>query len=207
MDVAIHRDSFSDEAGFQELIDRYETWRRLWVSATGKEPSRDAAELSDGRLWLRDGYPHPDWTARIIEPYSFGYVVLSATTERRSSPHIAVEAVFSHLEDAGKYVIAYLGDMLRLECKLEPLYRKWQRFGLSDNLDKGAIDQQIVHFIADHNGVSQDVVQRFMHKYSLKSDPGRYAHLASSEEPISRVLTVSYDELDAMLAEGLVAAT
>ncbi|VAZ84228.1 hypothetical protein LAUMK42_03047 [Mycobacterium persicum] len=42
-----------------------------------------------------------------------------------------------------------------------------------------------------------------MHKYSVRAMPSSYAHLSSSDEPTSRVLTMSYDELDATLAEGL----
>ncbi len=207
MDAGVHGESSSDDTGLLEVADRYETWRRRWVSVTGKEPSRDAPELSDGRLWFRDGYPHPDWTARIIESSNVGYLVLSVTTERRNTPRAAVEAVFSHLEDAGKYVIAFIGDMLRLEYKLEPLYRQWRTFGVDSALEKGAADDEIVQFIADYNDVSRDTVQRLVYKYSVKAQPARYAHLATADEPTSRVLTLSYDELDAILIDGLGATT
>ncbi|VAZ61074.1 hypothetical protein LAUMK22_02883 [Mycobacterium kansasii] len=94
-----------------------------------------------------------------------------------------------------------VGDMLRLECKLEPVYRQWQRSGISAALQKSVADKQVVEFIATYNGVSRDVVERFMHKYSVTAMPSSYAHLSSSDEPTSRVLTMSYDELDAALAE------
>ncbi len=107
MYVGVDGGSHSGDAGFHEVAERYETWRHRWVSAIGKEPSRNAPELMDGSLWFRNGYPHSDWTAEVIRPSQFGYLVLSATTERRSSPHIAVEAVFSRLEDAGKHVLTF----------------------------------------------------------------------------------------------------
>lgn len=203
MYVGVHGASTSGDAGFHEVAERYETWRDRWVSAVGKDPSRNVPELLDGSLWFRNGYPYPDWTAEVIRPSQFGYLVLSATTERRSSPYIAVEAVFSRLEDAGKHVLTLIGDMLRLECKLEPVYRQWQRSGISAALQKSVADQQVVEFIATYNGVSRDVVERVMHKYSVRAMPSSYAHLSSSDEPTSRVLTMSYDELDATLADGL----
>ena len=203
MDADIRGESLSDDTGLQQSADRYESWLRRWALATGTEPSRNVPELKDGRLWFRDRYPYPDWTARIIEPSHDGYLVLAATTERRNTPHITVEAIFSRLEDAGKHVIVFIGDMLRMECKLEPLYRQWRRSGISSAVEKDAGDQQVIRFIADYNGVSPDTVQRLVHKYSVKAEPGRYAHLAASDEPTSQVLTLSYDELDALLTEGL----
>lgn len=204
MDIGASARALSDEPGLKTVVDRYETWRRRWISLTGHEPSRDAPELSDGRLWFRDGFPHPDWRARIIEPAPYGYVVLDATTERKISPDITVSAIFSRLEDAGKYIIAQAGDMLRRECKMEPRYREWHRSGLSDELQKSEGDRDAVRFIADYNRIAPEAVQRLIHKYSVKTQPNRCAHLASSDEPYSRVLTLSYDELDALLTEGVV---
>lgn len=207
MDIGASATGLSDEPELKTVVDRYETWRRRWVSLTGREPSRDLPELSDGRLWFRDGFPHPDWTARIIESAPYGYVVLDSTTERRISPDITVRAIFSRFEDAGKYIIAQAGDMLRRECKLEPRYREWHRFGLSDKLQKSDSDPTAVGFIADYNGIAPDTVQQLIHKYSVKTQPNRCAHLASSDEPYSRILTLSFDELDATLTDGLVANT
>ncbi|WP_204079938.1 hypothetical protein [Mycobacterium riyadhense] len=203
MDYCIQGERLSDYPGLQEVADRYETWRRRWLSTTGIESSRGSPEFSDRCLWFRNGYPYPDWTATIIEPSHLGFLVLSATTERRNSPLIAVEAVFTRLEDAGKYVLAFFGDMLRLECKLEPLYRQWRRAGICSCLEKGTAEQQVVEFIANYNGVSRDVIDRLTHKYWVKAEPERYAHLSSFDEPTSRVLTMSYNELDVMLTEGL----
>lgn len=129
--------------------------------------------------------------------------VLNVTTERRKSPHGTVNAVFSCLEDAGKYVLAFVGDMLRLERGLEPLYRRWRQCGIGSALERSHADQRVVDFIADHNDVSRDVIRKFTHKYSVQRHPNRCAHLSSSDEPMSRVLTMSYDELDSMLIYGL----
>lgn len=203
MSVGASASGFSDNPGLQKLVNHYDAWLRRWASLTGREPSRSAPEFSEGRLWFRDGFPHPDWTARIIQPSGYGYLVLRATTERRVSPLITIDAVFSDLEDAAKYVIMHVGDMLRRECQLEPRYREWSQLGLSGEVHKSESEQPVVDFIAEYNGVAQDSVQRFVHKYTVKTEPDRYAHLSSSEEPRSRVLTLSYDELDETLAEGL----
>lgn len=67
MEVPADGEGSPDTASLQELASRYELWRSRWVSATGQESSRGAAELSDGTLWFRDGYPYPDWFAQAIE--------------------------------------------------------------------------------------------------------------------------------------------
>jgi hypothetical protein len=77
---------------------------------------------------------------------------------------------------------------------------------MSDTLEISPPDPTVTEFIAKYNDVSPEVMQQFLHKYILKSEPERHAHLASSDEPLSRVLGFSYDELDGMLMEGLVAA-
>jgi hypothetical protein len=199
----VHSQGFLDGAGFDELMYRYEAWRQRWASLTGNEPSRDSPELADGRLWFRDGYPHPDWTAWVIEPNDIGYLVKRVTTERTNTPRISVEAVYSRLDDAGKRLIVHIGDLLRVNCGAEPLYRRWQRSGLSDDLEKGAADERVSEFIAEYNNISPDVVRQLLHKYSLKLELEHYAYLPSSDEPISRILTLSYGELDSMLMDGL----
>lgn len=203
MNVSGYGEHFSDQPGLTELTDRYDEWRSRWASVTGNEPSWIAAELVDGQLWIRDGYPYPDWKAKVIEPCEFGYLVLSATTEKRNSARTAIEAVFSHLEDAGKYIIVNLGDIVRLKSNLEPLYRAWRRSGLDSNLDKEAPDERVVQLIADFNHVGKDVVRQSIHKYSLRERPGRYAYLSPADEPKSRILVESYGALDATLTEGL----
>lgn len=207
MDVGGSARTLSGEPGLETLLDHYDAWRRRWALLTGRDSSRNAPDLSDGQLWFRDGFPHPDWTARIIQSSNVGFAVCRATTERTTSPRISADAVFSHFEDAGKFLIAHFGDMLRRECNLEPRLREWRRSGLSDELCKSDSDQSVVDFIADFNDIGQGDIQRLVHQYSVKAEPDRRAYLASSEEPRSRVLTLTYNQLDAVLADGLVAST
>jgi hypothetical protein len=203
MNVSGSEDHFSDQSGLTELIERYDAWRSRWTAVTGNEPSWCAAELLDGQLWIRDGYPYPDWKAKVIEQGEFGYLVLTATTERSNSPRIAIESIFSNLEDAGKYIVVNLGDKLRLESNLEPLFRKWHGSGLDDSLNKESADERTVQFIANYNSVEEDVVRQFIHKYSLREHPDHVAYLSPADEPKSRVLVESYDALDSMLTDGL----
>lgn len=94
--------------------------------------------------------------------------------------------------------------MLRRECKLEPRYREWQQSGISSSLTKSDAEQSVVAFIANINDIPQDTIHQFVHKYSVRDEPNRYAYLASSDEPRSRILALTFEELDAILAEGLV---
>jgi hypothetical protein len=168
---------------FAELISRYEKWHRLFAAAGKAVPNEPVQE--DGRLNFRDGYPHQGWTAYIIEPKDGGYVVLRASTERRNEPAESHLAFFSRLEDAGKLVIWYVGEGLRMDCWLTPVTRVWQAEGLDPRVQKVQVSDQIA-------------------RYSLKTDPGAYFEAYSGGiKPENHLLPLSYDELDSVLLEGM----
>lgn len=166
-----------------ELISRYEKWPRLYAAAGKAAPDEPVQE--NGRLYFRDGYPNPGWTAYIIEPKDSGYAVLRASTERRNEPAETQLAYFSRLEDAGKLVIWYVGEALRMDCWLTPVTRKWQAEGLDPRVQKVQVSDQIA-------------------RYSLKADPDAYFEAYSGGiKPENHLLPLSYDNLDSVLLEGM----
>lgn len=175
----------SADSGFDELLSRYEKWRRIASGAGQTVPDEPAWE--GRRLYLRYGYPHPDWTGYIIEPTaSGGYQISTVTTERRNEPAEYPEAYFSRLEDAGKYLIWRNGESVRMRVGLRPLTQIWREEGLDARVNQVSLDT-------------------YVSKFELKSDPARYFILyqAGGIQPENRLLPLTYDELDTVLQKGM----
>jgi hypothetical protein len=171
------------DPGLEELLGRYEKWRQIYAYA-GK-PAMDEPYLGSGRLLFRAGYPFPGWTAYVIEAKDGGYNVLRATTERRNEPLETLRGFFSSLNDAGKYVISNIGDSLRIDLRIDPIYWTWEDSGL---------DPRVI----------QTSVGQFVSKFELKENPSRYFVLqAGGIQPENQLLPLTYDELDELLVDGL----
>lgn len=165
-----------------ELISRYEKWRRIYSNAG--QPAPDEPEWENRRLNFRSGYPYEGWTAYILDPKDTGYQVLRATTEHRNEPAESLLAFFSHLEDAGKYIILKSAVGARVALRLPSVGQAWRAEGLDPRVEQISLDT-------------------YVSKYELKDDPSRYFVLeAGSVQPENRLLPLSYDELDALLLEG-----
>jgi hypothetical protein len=167
-----------------ELIARYNKWRRIYRYAGKSSYAPDEPAFEYGRLWFRNGYPLPDWTAYIIEEtVNHEFRVLHASTERRNLPAEAQEAVFSRIQDAGKFLTYKIATSLRVECHLESITQKWRAEGLDPRVDKSII--------------SEDQA-----KYTLRSDPSIYFIAYSGGiQPYNRLLPLTYDELEEVLLE------
>jgi hypothetical protein len=167
------------------LVTRYNKWRRIYRYAGKASFAPDEPDFDDGRLYFRRGYPLPDWTAYIIEPTADNeFRVLRASTERRNTPAEAEEAVFSRIQDAGKYLLYKAATPLRTESHLESITQKWRAEGLDRRVEK--------------NPISDDRA-----KYSLRSDPSIYfVAYSGGIQPYNHILPLSYDELDDVLLEG-----
>jgi len=173
----------SSDSQLEELINRYDKWRQIYAYAG--QPARDAPVWEAGRLHLRRGYPYPDWTSYIVEPTDGGYNVLTATTERRNEPLESLSGFFTDADDAGKYVIWNVGESLRMSCRLDPIMWAWEDAGLDPR-------------------VQQTSLEKYVSKYSLKSDPSRYFILqAGGVQPVNHLLPLTYGELDAQLLAGM----
>lgn len=168
---------------FAELISRYRKWRRIYSNAG--QPAPDEPEWESGRLNFRSGYPYEGWTAYILEPKDSGYEVLRATTERRTEPSENPLAFFSHVEEAGKYIIWKSAVGVRVALRLPSVSQAWRAEGLDPRVKQISLDT-------------------YVSKYELKDDPSRYFVLrAGGVQPENRLLPLSYDELDALLLAGM----
>lgn len=179
----ITQNTSSADPRLAELVNRYDKWRHIYTYAG--QPACDAPVWESNRLNLREGYPHQDWTAYIVEPTDGGFNVLTATTERRNEPLEGLSGFFTDADDAGKYVIWNIGENLRVSLRLDPIEWAWQDAGLDPR-------------------VQQTSIEKFVSKYELKSDPSRYFILQrGGVQPENHLLPLTYDELDAQLLAGM----
>ncbi|MCV7347337.1 hypothetical protein [Mycolicibacterium rhodesiae] len=170
-------------AEWQNLLARYEKWRRVYALA-GKAP-RDDPVWEAGRLHLRSGFPYPGWAGFILQPNDVGWAVLRVTSERRNEPLESLCGVFSSVDEAGKYIVLKVGEYLRIDLRLDPIEWAWEDSGL---------DQR----------VRQLSIEQYVSRFELKDDPSRYFVLqVGGVQPVNKLLTLSYDELDALLLEGM----
>jgi hypothetical protein len=172
-----------NERDTNELISHYNKWRQIYRYADNFEPNEP--DWDDGRLYFRKGYPHPDWSALILASAPDGhYKVLHASTERRNTPIESTRAVFSRVEDAGKYIIYEVGDLLRVSLGLVPLEQKWRDAGL---------DEQ----------VSKIILSDKQARYELRRDESAYfVAYSGGVQPYNHILALSYDQLDSELLDG-----
>jgi hypothetical protein len=169
----------SDELA--ELLQFYGKWRAIYSQA-GKAP-RDEPEWEDGRLWFRDGYPHPDWTAFVLEPTGDGFEVVRASTERRNDPVMNPEGYFSRLEVAGKFIIAKIGNYLRIDSRLDPTSWAWEDSGTPPEVEELIVSERKV-------------------TYRLRSDPDTYFIMTVGDRPYAHILPLTYGELTRELLSG-----
>lgn len=172
-----------DDPETRLFLDHYERWRKAYA-ADGRPP-RNAPVWQAGKLYLRENYPHQDWSAYAFEQGSDGKVtLLTVSTERRIKPHEAVKAVFSSVALAGKYVLLTIGDYLRIQKRLDPVAWRLREAGLSPAVEKTSIDEKRA-------------------EYALKDDPTKY--FITGARGISWnnwLLVLSYEDLNRALAEG-----
>jgi hypothetical protein len=165
-----------------ELVAHYNKWRRIYGYA-GKTPP-DKPDWENGRLYFRDGYPYPDWSASILEVTPDGtYRVLHASTERRQTPIESPRGTFSRIEDAGKFIVYKAATSLMIACFMDPLSWRWDDAGLDPQVDAHIQSDRVV-------------------KYVLRNNPDAYFIMTRGDMPYSHLLPLSYDELDAVLLEG-----
>jgi hypothetical protein len=193
-----------DDDGFDGIIGRYDFWRRL-ARATGTDDP-DAPDWENDRLYFRSDYPErDDWGAWIIDPTPDGTynVRRSLVPERSNSRQETVAVVFSRLVDAGKYIVAQLGDSVRANLKLPTLAVQWDESGPESAIDAAPAHpsavEQLVH--ADPS-TNRQAAEQHLTTYRLRDDPDAYA-LAFPGDPYLHVLAMSFGELQRALLDGM----
>ena len=171
------------ERDISELIDRYNKWRQIYNYVGEIAPNEP--DRKNDRLYFRNGYPDADWSAFILDLAGNGpYKVVHASTERRGYPVESSRAVFSRIEDAGKYIVYEVADLLRVAQQLEPLDRKWRAAGLDRQVDKVIVSEKQA-------------------RYQLREDPTIFfLAFSGGIQPYNHILPLSYDQLDAALLDG-----
>lgn len=171
------------EPSVSELLTEYEKWRQIYSYAGA--PPRNEPDWEAGRLYLREGYPYPDWRAYVLDESDGAYRVSTVTTERRNEPLESLAATFSHVDDAGKYILWKVGSYLRIDLGLPSLTQRWASEGLDPR-------------------VRVERLGEYESKFELIEDPSRYFVIRmGGVQPENRLLPMTYDELDALLLEGM----
>lgn len=166
-----------------EFIRRYDHWLEMFARAEKPAPSPLVRE--GDRVVSREGYPNEGWTGYVIEPQGDGYAVLAISTERLMNPLESLCGFFSTFELAGKYVIWNIGGRLRVRCRVKSLRLLWEPQSLAP-------------------GVRALPIAKYKTRYELVDDPSTYMIIeAGGIQPENRLLTMSYDDLDRALEEGL----
>lgn len=190
------RDLFADTVG------SYESLRTEW-SHVFRTQEWLAAEIEDGRVWFRRDYPHPDWTAYAIDTGTGSAVVLSVSTERRNVPLISVEAVFSRVEDAGKYIVATIGDLFRITARKNPIFWEWEDAGIAPNINITRVDDADLALCREISGVQHQPASQFFKRYSVNGLQEISGLISDANAPLSRVMLLSFDEINRTFSAGL----
>jgi hypothetical protein len=196
----------TDTGGFDDIVRYYDIWRRI-VGRT-RNVTYGPAEWEHGRLYFRSDYleEHGDWAAWVIDPTHDGlYNVLSSRVPERSNDrHEHVEATFSRLDDAGKYIVAQLGNSARMGLRLASLAIQWDDSGLGPLIEVTGADSAAVDYLLRvQPSTVRHVAEEQLQVYRLREDPGIYAFAFPSKEPYMHVLAVSFEELNRSLLDGI----
>jgi len=204
-----------DHTDFDEVLSRFEHWRQL-AAQFGAKPY-DAPDFEDGRLNFRVDYADQvakwpaareqgDWGALIIESTTGGLfnVVQSLWHERAPKRQESLEAVFSRAEDAGKYVISRVANGIRVRVGLDSLAITWEEEGLGNEVTRSVpTDQDLTEFAMRNPRLTFDKLREFPAKYRLVAQPEICAIALNRIEPYMHILTLTFDQLDALLEGGL----
>jgi hypothetical protein len=205
----------SAEYGFTELVAYYEFWRKV-ANAAGSGPY-DKADQEDGRLFFRSDYSDkvrkwPEWAesgywgAWIIASAARGHfaVLSSLLHERQNLRTESLCAIFSKIEDAGKYVIMRIGDSARVDLCLKSLFVKWDDRGLDANILVEPANHAVINLYDNESpALKKGFAEKHLKKYLLESDRGAFGFALPEEKPRMEVLTQSFEELTEALLDGM----
>jgi hypothetical protein len=96
---------------------------------------------------------------------------------------LSSQGFFSQLEIAGKFIIAKIGNYLRIDARLDPTSWSWE--------DEGS-DPEVEERISNDSEVT----------YRLRHYPDAYAIMTLGDRPYSHILPLTYGELTQELLHG-----
>lgn len=178
----------------------------------------DPAEQEGSRLYFRSRYREgieqgwADWTSRgEWSGYAIDWgrgngfeVVFTRKPERASSRAESVQAIFTRLEDAAKFIIANVGDSLRVDCGLQTLFLHWQEVGLDVRIGQTApTDDDMQRMIEILPAGKEGLVREHLQKFGLRADPAAQSIGFPGVRPYMNVIPVTYKELENELLDGL----
>jgi hypothetical protein len=201
--------------GFAETIRYYGLWREI-ANFVGSGPYEEA-DWEDGRLYFRLDYWDKlrewpewaqlgDWAAWIIAPTGAGYfcVMHSLKHERASQRSERIEVIFSHVPDAGKYIILQMGDSLRYRLGLETLSIKWRAQELNSRIQIAPAGREIIDFlIKERPTLEREYAVKHLKNYTLEHDASAYGFALPADQTNMEVLALSFEELTTALLDGM----
>ncbi|OBA75486.1 hypothetical protein A5641_24910 [Mycobacterium sp. 1554424.7] len=126
--------------------------------------------------------------------------------EREAERSERIEVIFSRFADAGKYIIARIGNGIRSSRNIQrkSLFIDWEERGLDSRIRVEAAGLEIIDFLAtERAALDRDYAEQHLRRYTLEDNPGSYGFALDYEQPMMQVLALSFEELTAELLEGL----
>ena len=191
----------SEHEPFTATVRNFDHWRAAWLRCFQTQ-DWTPAEVEGDRVYFRRGFPHPDWSAYGIDVSTDLAVVLSLTTERRNEPLVSVEAVFSRTEDAEKFVIATIADLVRIAAKQEPIFWQWEDAGIDPRLGVAKVTDSDLAVCKEIRGLSHLPAAEVFTCYFTAGDKASFGLVSNANAPLSRVILMSFDDMDHVFNSG-----
>jgi hypothetical protein len=205
----------SGDPTFDDIVQRLNHWRSIQQRLGA--PAYDEPTWENGSLNFRNGYVEGfqkwvhweetgDWSAYIIEPNPKGFINAkqSLKGERATKRSTHVRVAFGRFEDAAKYVIARVGNALRVSLGLPSNFIKWDENGLDPRVRIGDVTPEQLDYMREICvGIRPGLLEQHLRRYFVADSPDAFALPLPSEIPLMNVLPMTLDELDALLTEGM----
>lgn len=202
-------------SAFSEIVDEFDYWRRVQINL-GMD-AYDDPESDGNRLFFRSGFQggldwahwrdHGEWSGYTIEPADDTgyYVVRHSTKGERSTQRVErAQAAFTRPSDAGKFVIGRMANAIRVDLGLESLLVRMKRSGVDPRLKQEEPTPNQLRFMNQAcAGIEPGLLNKYLRRFSLASQPEIYALPLPSQEPMMNVLPLTLGELRNLLTEGM----
>jgi hypothetical protein len=177
----------------------------------------DPAKQDGSRLYFRTKYregiekgwadwdTRGEWSGYAIDWAHGGFeVVFTRKPERSANRAESVQAIFTRLEDAAKFIIANVGDSLRVDNGLKTLFLRWQDLGLDERIGQTVPSEPELQRMIDLLPPGkEELVRNHLQKFFLRADPSAHAIAFPGVKPYMNVMPLTYGDLEDELLAGL----